>query len=85
MKRFVALWREAYRSQTGKQIKFLPVEKLERSSDFQIAIVFFSKRQRAGAVHDASRISGIIVSRTASWSAAALRRFSQRHIQLYPF
>ena len=27
-------------------------------------------------------ISGIIVSRTASWSVAALRSFSQRHIRL---
>ena len=40
-----------------------------------------AKRQRAGALQDASRISGIIVSRTASWTAAALRRFSPRHIQ----
>jgi hypothetical protein len=39
-----------------------------------------AKRQRAGALQNASRISGIIVSRTASWTAAALRRFSRRHI-----
>src|ERR1039458_5769316 len=37
---------------------------------------------RTGALKDASRISGIIVSRAASWTAAALRRFSQRHIKL---
>jgi plasmid stabilization system protein ParE len=36
-----------------------------------------TKRQRTGALQDASRISGIIVSRAASWTAAALRRFSQ--------
>src|SRR5208283_3015343 len=35
-----------------------------------------------GALQDASRISGIIVSRAASWTAAALRRFSHRHIKL---
>jgi hypothetical protein len=34
---------------------------------------------RTGALQDASRFSGIIVSRAASWTAAALRRFSQRH------
>jgi hypothetical protein len=39
---------------------------------------------RAGAVQDASRISGTIVSRAASWSATALRRFSQRHIETVP-
>src|ERR1035437_2137163 len=43
-----------------------------------------AKRQRTGALQDASRISGIIVSRAASWTAAALRRFSQRHIKLCP-
>jgi hypothetical protein len=37
---------------------------------------------RAGAVQDASRILGINVLRMASWSAAALRRFSQSRIQL---
>ena len=42
---------------------------------------FLAKRQRAGAVQDASRISIIIVSRTASWSAAALRRFSPEPYQ----
>ncbi len=36
-----------------------------------------AKRQRAGALQDTSRFSSIIVSRTASWTAAALRRFSQ--------
>jgi hypothetical protein len=35
-----------------------------------------------GAIQNASRISGILVSRAASWTAAALRRFSQRHIKL---
>ena|ERR1035437_9047898 len=38
-----------------------------------------TKRQRAGALHDASRISEIIVPRAASWTAVALHRFSQRH------
>jgi hypothetical protein len=41
-----------------------------------------AKRQRAGAVQDASHILGIGVLRTASWSAVALHRFSQRHIKL---
>jgi hypothetical protein len=36
-----------------------------------------AKRQGTGAVQDALRFSEIIVPRTASWSAAALRRFSQ--------
>jgi Flp pilus assembly CpaF family ATPase len=43
---------------------------------------FHAKRQMTGAVQDASRFSGIIVPRAASWSAAALRRFSKRHIKL---
>ena len=43
-----------------------------------------AKRQGTGAVQDASRISGIIVPRTASWSAAALHRFSQSHIKMCP-
>jgi hypothetical protein len=34
------------------------------------------KRQRTGALHDASRVSHIAGKRFASWSAAALRRFS---------
>ena len=38
MKRFVALWREAYCSPAGKQTKFSSVERLERSADFQIGI-----------------------------------------------
>ncbi len=38
MKSFVALWREAYNSLVWKQIKFSPVERLERSADFQIGI-----------------------------------------------
>jgi hypothetical protein len=41
---------------------------------------FLAKRQRAGAVQDASRISIIIGTRSASWSAVALHRFSQRQI-----
>ena len=55
--------------------------------------MLLAKRQGTGAVQDALRISGIIVPRAASWSvhppqycyggrAAALRRFSQRHIKL---
>ena len=39
---------------------------------------------RAGAVQDASRISGIVVSRAAFWSAAALRRFSTEPSQTVP-
>ena len=34
-----------------------------------------TKRQRAGAFQDASRISSVIVNAIASWSAAALGRF----------
>jgi hypothetical protein len=34
------------------------------------------KRQRTGALQDASRFSGIILSRVASWTAVALHRFS---------
>ena len=34
-----------------------------------------TKRQRSGALQDASRISEIIVPRVASWTAVALRRF----------
>jgi hypothetical protein len=45
-------------------------------------IHLLAKRQRAGAVQDASRILGIGVLRTASWSAVALHRFSQRQIKL---
>ena len=40
------------------------------------------KRQRAGALQDALRISGIIVPRAASWTAAALRRFSHGRVKL---
>jgi hypothetical protein len=35
---------------------------------------FLAKRQRAGAVQDASRILIIIASRTAFWSAAPMHR-----------
>jgi hypothetical protein len=35
-----------------------------------------SKRQRAGALQDASRLPDIPFRAPASWSAAALRRFS---------
>jgi len=37
MKRFVALWRETYRSPAGKQTKFSPVEKLGRSAGLRPA------------------------------------------------
>jgi hypothetical protein len=37
-----------------------------------------AKRQRTGAFQDASRFTTATMSRAASWTAAALRRFSLR-------
>jgi hypothetical protein len=54
------------------------------SSEIRRIVRIPAKRQRAGAVQDASRFLIIIVSRTAFWSAAALRRFPRSQIKTVP-
>ena len=80
-------YRQEYRhkrSQEFRGFSHIAVHVDIDAQEFMRTFHLLAKRQRAGAVQDASRISGVIVLRTASWSAADPRRFSRRHIQLSP-
>jgi len=50
---------------------------LQTLSGYLADLFLLAERQRAGALQDASRIFANIVSGAASWTSAALRRFSR--------
>jgi hypothetical protein len=55
------------------EVSLLPIEAVRV---FRVVRGSSQKRQGTGALQDASRISGSIVLRAASWIAVALHRFS---------
>ena len=58
------------------QSPFFPWFPLNLSLRLPISPALRPKRQRAGALQDASRISGVFVNAPAFWTAVVLHRFS---------